>query len=128
MNFQRQKLINFISLVKILTFKKTSIKSKFSQKKYYGLVRDSILSKLEDIQSKAVRELTSFVRETVSVYSTELIKNADQKRADLEKIKNDKKTAEELLTLINMLEREVRFIEPSKKKVEELKGGIDEIV
>ena len=58
----------------------------------------------------------------------ELKKNADHKRADLEKIKNDKKTAEELLTLINILKREVRFIEPSKKKVEELKGGIDGIV
>ena len=110
------------------TFKKTNTKPIFSQNKYYRLVSNSILEKLEDIQSKVVRELTSFVRETVSVYSMELKKNADHKRADLEKIKNDKKTAEELLTLINILKREVRFIEPSKKKVEELKGGIDGIV
>ena len=44
------------------------------------------------------------------------------------KIKNDKKTADELQALIEELKKELSFIEPAQKRVEELKGGIDGIV
>lgn len=110
------------------TFTKSHTGSRFSQKKYYQLFSNSVSERLESIKSQAVRDLRSFVSHTVTAYTKELARNADQKRADLAKIKNDKKTADELQTLIEELKRELSLIEPAQKRVEELKGGIDGIV
>lgn len=111
-----------------ITFKKTEYVSQFSQKKYYKLFSDSITERLEGIKNQAVRELRSFVSHTVTAYTKELARNADLKRDELSKIKNDKKTADELQRVINGLKAELDAIVPAQKRVEELKGGIDGIV
>lgn len=110
------------------TFKKSHIDSRFSQKKYYQLFSNSISERLERIKNQAVRDLRSFVSHTVTAYTKELVRNADQKKADLEKVKNDKRTADELQELIHNLKEDLRQIKPIQKRVEELKGGIDRIV
>ena len=110
------------------TFKKTEYVPIFSQKKYYKLFSDSITERLEGIKNQAVRELRSFVSHTVTAYTKELARNADLKREELSKIKNDKKTADELQELIESLKADLSLIEPAQKRVEELKGGIDGIV
>lgn len=107
------------------TFKKSHTSSRFSQKKYFKLFSDSILERLEIIKDQAVRDLRLFVSHTVSAYKQELARNADQKRDELTKINNDKKTADELAALIAELKNELQLIEPAYKLVEELKGGID---
>ena len=111
-----------------ITFTKSHTGSRFSQKKYYQLFSNSISERLESIKNQAVRDLRSFVSHTVTAYTKELARNADQKRADLAKIKNDKKTADELQKLIDDLKKELSLIQPAQKEVEELKGGIDGIV
>ncbi len=111
-----------------LTFKETEYKSVFSQKKYYGLFSKSITERLEGIKNQAVRELRSFVSHTVTVYTKELAHNADMKREELEKIKNDKKTADEIQNLISGLQKELSTLENVKRRGEELKGGIDSLV
>lgn len=110
------------------TFKKSHTGSIFSQKKYYKLFSDSISERLESIKNQAVRDLRSFVSHTVTAYTKELARNADMKRDELKKIRDDKKTADELQELITTLKAELALIEPAQKKVEELKGGIDGIV
>lgn len=111
-----------------VTFKKTEYISQFSQEKYYKLFRNSITERLELIKNQAVRELRSFVSRTANEYLKELRKNSDQKKQELLKIENDKKTADELQEEIGRLKNELGLIEPAQKKVEELKGGIDGIV
>ena len=110
------------------TFKKVHTVSVFSQKKYYNLLSNNLSERLESIKNQAVRGLKVFVSNTVTVYTKELAKNAEQKKIELQKIMDDKKTAEELQELINKLTNELNVIEPVKKRVEELKGGIDGIV
>lgn len=107
------------------TFKKSHTGSRFSQKKYYKLFSESIKSRLVIIKKQAVRDLRSFVSHTITAYTKELAKNADQKRDELTKIKNDKKTADELAALIAELRNELQLLEPTQKHIEELKGGID---
>lgn len=110
------------------TFKKKDFISSFSQKKYYGLFSNSITERLEGIKNQAIRELRSFVSHTVTAYTKELARNADMKKKELEKIKNDKKTADELQLLISGLRKELSILEPARRQVEELKGGIDSLV
>lgn len=110
------------------TFKKSHTSSRFSQKKFYQLFSDSITERLESIKNQAVRDLRKFVSSTINAYTRELARNANQKRDELAKIKNDKKSADETYALIKKLKNEWNIIEPAKKRVEELKGGIDAIV
>ena len=110
------------------TFKKSHTSSRFSQKKFYQLFSDSITERLESIKNQAVRDLRKFVSSTINAYTRELARNANQKRDELAKIKNDKKSADETYALIKKLKNEWNLIEPAKKSVEELKGGIDAIV
>lgn len=110
------------------TFTKSHTSSRFSQKKYYQLFSNSISERLESIKNQAIRDLRSFVSHTVTAYTKELARNADLKRDELAKIKDDKKTADELQILIEGLKKELESIGPVQKMVEELKGGIDGIV
>ena len=73
------------------TFTKTHTGSRFSQSKYYHLVKNSINERIESIKQQAIRDLRSFVSHTVTAYTKELARNADAKKKELLKIKNDKK-------------------------------------
>lgn len=106
-------------------FKKTHTGSRFSQDKYYTLVKDSINERIETIKQQAIRDLRSFVGHTITTYTNELAKNADNKKEELRKIKNDKKTAEEIILHIEELEMLLNSLEPKNKNISELKGGID---
>lgn len=110
------------------TFKKTEYRSSFSQKRYYKLFSNSIVERLDAIKNQAVRELRSFVSYTCRAYAKELAHNAERKKGDLEKIRNDKKTADELYGLIASLKEELGKLEPEQRRVEALKGGIDSCI
>ena len=107
------------------TFKKTHKGSRFSQDKYYGLVKNSISERIDSIKNQAIKDLRSFVGHTVKTYTDELYKNAETKREELRKINRDKKNAEEIAMLIGELEALLSIIMDNSKSVSELKGGID---
>lgn len=108
-----------------VTFKETHTGSSFSQNKYYKLVKTSIMERIESIKEQAIRDLRSFVSHAVTAYTKELVKNADEKRKELRKVREDKKTADEIIVIISNLEETLSSIEPRKKIISELKGGID---
>lgn len=107
------------------TFKTTHTGSRFSQKIYFAKVRDGIDAKLENIKNDVVRDLTQFVSRVINAYTHELWKNADAKKAEIEKIVEDKRKAEQIQILISDLSQLVESIAPNQKAIEELKGGID---
>lgn len=107
------------------TFTKTHTGSRFSQDKYYDLVKNSINDRIDSIKQQAIRDLRSFVGHTVTAYTKELVKNADAKKNELLKIKDDKKTAEEIAEVIKELKAVLVSLDPKKRDVTELKGGID---
>lgn len=108
-----------------ITFKETHTGSSFSQNKYYKLVKTSIMERIESIKQQAIKDLRSFVAHTVTAYTKELAKNADEKNNELRKVREDKKTADEIIITISNLEETLSSIEPRKKIISELKGGID---
>lgn len=106
-------------------FGKSHEKSRFSQDKYYNLVKNSIIERIESIKQQAIRGLRSFVSHTVTAYTKELARNADAKKSELLKIKIDKITAEEIVAVIAELKAVLASLEPKEREVTELKGGID---
>lgn len=107
------------------TFKETHTKPYFSQDKYYKLVKTSIVGKIDEIKERAISDLRDFVRDTLKAYIEELRKNEYEKMNELHKVEEDKKTADEIIATISKLEKTLSSIEPRKKIISELKGGID---
>lgn len=107
------------------TFKETHTDSCFSQDKYYKLVKTSITGRIEYIKQQVIMDLNDFVWRTVIAYIDELCKNAKEKNDELSKVEDDKKTADEIIVTISKLEKTLSYIEPRKKIISKLKGGID---
>lgn len=107
------------------TFKKTHTGSRFSQDKYFSLVKNSINDRIESIKNQAIRDLRTFVSRTTTKYTAELTNNANAKKAELNEVKQDKKNADEIAVLLRDLRCLLASIEPQKQVVRELKGGID---
>ena len=110
------------------TFKRTETGSRFSQKKYYGLVRDSIKKRIDAIKNQAVKDLRTFVKNTTTAYSEELSRNAKIKRDELNAIVQAKQTAEEIQNTIKGLEGLLTQLQPMSEYVKGLKGGIEKHV
>ena len=107
------------------TFKRTETGSRFSQKKYYGLVRDSIKGRIDGIKNQAVTDLRTFVRNTTTAYSNELTRNAQIKRDEWNAIVQAKQTADEIQNTIKGLEGLLAQLQPMREQINGLKGGID---
>lgn len=110
------------------TFKKRETGSRFSQKKYYGLVRDSIKKRIDNIKNQAVKDLRQFVTKTTTAYSDELTRNAQIKRDELNAIVQAKQTAEEIQATIKSLENLLSQLKPMSERIKGLKGGIEKNV
>ncbi len=111
-----------------ITFTKTEHGSRFSQSKYYGLVKNDIERRIERLRNQIVRELKYFVTATTTAYSEELSRNAKIKREELNTITQEKQTAEEIQAKIEELEGLIKNLATQKENILSLKGGIEKHV
>ena len=111
-----------------MTFKKTETKSRFSQKRYYEAVRNSVWRRIDKIKEQAVKDLGAFSRNTTAAYRAELSRNAQIKRDELDAIAQAKQTAEEIQATIHRLEGLLTLLQPMSEHIKGLKGGIEEHV
>ena len=107
------------------TFKKTQQGSRFSQSKFFTIVRDNIKGRISTIRNDAVTDLKRFVNNTTTQYSEELARNSKIKRAEYDEIQKKMETAEEIQTKIEELKNLLNSISPVKSSVTKIKGGID---
>lgn len=108
--------------------KTTETRSRFSQSKYYNLVKDDIERRIEKLKNQIIRELKSFVYATTQAYSDELSRNARVKRDELTAIAQEKQTAEEIQAKIAELEYIIAQLTPLKDRILSLKGGVEKHV
>ena len=111
------------------SFWKTTEKgSRFSQDKYFKLVKDDIERRIEKLRNQIIRELKSFVNATTTAYSEELSRNARVKRDELTAITQEKQTAEEIQAKIAELENIIAQLTPLKDRILSLQGGVEKHV
>lgn len=111
-----------------VTFKKTHSRSVYSQDKHFKIIKGSIIERLEAIKRQAINNLIDFAIETVEVYINELKNNAQTKKDELDKINEEKRTAEQIRDEIKRLGSIIRQINAKTQIVKETKGGIDSYV
>ena len=111
-----------------VTFEKTHYASRFSQAKYYDLVKKDIQNKIDGIKNQAVRDLKQFARNTATTYSEKLAENAKIKRDEYNAIVQRKQTADEIQAEIEKLEGLLGQLQPMSEQMKSLKGGVDKNV
>lgn len=111
-----------------ITFEKTHSASRFSQKKYFNLVKESIQSRIDNIRNQAVKDLREFVIRTTGIYTEELNRNAGIKRNEYDAILQEKQSEEQLQDTISGLEKLAEQLPPLDERIAGLKGGIEQYV
>lgn len=121
----RKDAVDMIPVEEGVTFKRTKNVPRFSQSKFFKLVRDSIKDRINTIRNDAVTELKIYVNMTTRLYSDELARNAKLKRDEYNEILEKKETAEELQKKISELKEYKDNLVPMKTAIVKIKGGID---
>ena len=110
------------------TFKKTESYSEFSQSKFFGIIKESIDSRIETIKGDAISDLQDFVVQVSTAYREELTRNAKLQQREYDEILQEKQTAEELQELIKVSKEQLERLEDFHRRIESVKGGIDKNV
>lgn len=111
-----------------LTFKKTHMRSVYSQNKHYDLIKDNIMSRIEDIRKELTDSLFNFMNEIRTRYISELSQNADTKKTELNAIMEAKVIAEQTKKIISELATLIQRISSAKSDAVKIKGGISKYV
>lgn len=109
-----------------ICFKETH--TKLNQSKFFNLVNNDILKRLEDIKVDVTIALQDYVTEVICAYCDELAGNARIQKNNYRKIREDKANAEEMQKKIESMESKLNKIRPMISEIGALKGGIDKNV
>ena len=107
-----------------VTFKDIKSRSVYSRNKHYGLVKGNIMSRIKTIKTDMIVNLLDFIEKVRKRYTSELSKNADIKKRELDAIFEAKITAEETKKIISDLALLTEDISTAKSGVERIRGGI----
>lgn len=111
-----------------VTFKKTHTYSVYVQNKHFKIVKDDIVSRLDCLKNDLIQNLQDFIEKIRTKYIDELKNNADVKKNELDAIMELKKTAEQILEIINVLEEKETNISKAQEEVSKIRGGIAKYV
>lgn len=104
--------------------KKTHSYSVYVQEKHFGIIKNDILRRLEEIKNNLIANLADFVENIRTQYIRELGKNADAKKTEMDTIMEAKKTAEQIRENIAMLTDKVQKLKDAQSGAEKISGGI----
>lgn len=107
-----------------VTFTETRERSRYSRKKHFDLVKNSINDRLDDIKNNLILITAKFIRNVKVAYIDELSSNIDSKRNELDAISKAKSDAVFINGIIDKLENIVKLLKTDSTKAESLKGGI----
>ena len=111
-----------------MTFKKTHSYSEYVQNKHFGILKDNILSRLEDLKRDLISNLEDFVENIRTKYIAELSNNANAKKVELDAIMDAKNTAEQIQDIIKELTSKAVDLSAAQSEAKKIKGGISKYV
>ena len=111
-----------------ITFKKTHTQSVYVQNKHFKIIKDNIMSRLDELKNDLISNLEDFTENIRTEYIAELARNARAKKNEYDAIMEAKKTADQIVIIIQDLSKKAKVIEDAKAEVDRIKGGISKHV
>lgn len=103
-------------------------RSRFSDAKFYDLVKAYIMKEIEEIRDSAVKEMRLFATGVIASYKEQLRKNIASKKAELDAIKKDQRENDEIIKLVQGKEQLLTQIDKNKNTLQDYGVMIDDVL
>ena len=107
-----------------VTFKKPHKQPVYVQNKHFRLIKDNIISRLNGIKNDLIENLEDFIENIRTRYIEELTNNKNIKENELDAIMKDKKDAEQIANIIEVLREKSEEISNAWDVIKRIRGGI----
>lgn len=111
-----------------VTFKKPHTYSVYNQNKHFTLIKNDIVSRLDELKNDLTENLEDFIENIRTKYIAELSNNAQVKKDELDAIMQAKKTAEQIAEIVASLTEKCSDISNAQSMVSKIRGGISKHV
>lgn len=106
------------------TFKKIHTYPAYVQNKHFGIIKNNIMSRLDELKKALTINLMAFIENIRTKYIAELANNAQVKKDELDAIMEAKKTAEQIQEIIETLSEKSTEISEAQAGISKIRGGI----
>lgn len=103
-------------------------RSRFSDAKFYDLVKAHIMKEIEKIRDSAVEEMHLFAKGVIASYKEQMRKNIASKTAELDAIEKDQRENDEIIKLVQGKEQLLTQIDKNKNTLQDYGVMIDDVL
>ena len=110
------------------TFKRDRRVPRFSDARFYDLVKNDIMGRIDKIKGMAIKSMRNFATEVIDYYKTQLVENINSKQSELQSIKQDQRENNEIRELLKGKEQLLTQIDKNKNTLQDYIVMLDDVL
>ena len=110
------------------TFTRDRRVPRFSDARFYDLVKNDIMGRIDKIKGMAIKSMRNFATEVIDYYKTQLVENINSKQSELQSIKQDQRENNEIRELLKGKEQLLTQIDKNKNTLQDYIVMLDDVL
>lgn len=110
------------------TFNRDRRVPRFSDARFYDLVKNDIMGRIDKIKGMAIKSMRNFATEVIDYYKTQLVENINSKQSELQRIKQDQRENNEIRELLKGKEQLLTQIDKNKNTLQDYGVILDDVL
>lgn len=110
------------------TFNRDRRVPRFSDARFYDLVKNDIMGRIDKIKGMAIKSMRNFATEVIDYYKTQLVENINSKQSELQRIKQDQRENNEIRELLKGKEQLLTQIDKNKNTLQDYRVMLDDVL
>lgn len=110
------------------TFNRDRRVPRFSDARFYDLVKNDIMGRIDKIKGVAIKSMRNFATEVIDYYKTQLVENINSKQSELQRIKQDQRENNEIRELLKGKEQLLTQIDKNKNTLQDYRVMLDDVL
>lgn len=110
------------------TFNRDRRVPRFSDARFYDLVKNDIMGRIDKIKGMAIKSMRNFATEVIDYYKTQLVENINSKQSELQRIKQDQRENNEIRELLKGKEQLFTQIDKNKNTLQDYRVMLDDVL
>lgn len=110
------------------TFTRDRRVPRFSDARFYDLVKNDIMGRIDKIKGMAIKSMRNFATEVIDYYKTQLVENINSKQSELQRIKQDQRENNEIRELLKEKAQLLTQIDKNKNTLQDYRVMLDDVL
>lgn len=110
------------------TFNRDRRVPRFSDARFYDLVKNDIMGRIDKIKGMAIKSMRNFATEVIDYYKTQLVENINSKQSELQRIKQDQRENNEIRELLKGKEQLLTQIDKNKNTLQDYRVILNDVL